>query len=429
MKRANRPILSSLRLIKSFLQTHPLPLARSLHIQVKGKLRGFLVTISEATLLRILRGLRTDPLKALCFFRWVEENIGCTHNAVSYNTILLILGQEKTISEFWIVVKKMKSAGCDIDIYTYVKLSRQFQKRKMMKDAVEIYELMMDTPYKPSVGECTSLLREISLTNTEDLDLVFRVVNKSEAMGQTLSKAVYDEIHGSLTSAGRFDEAEKVSYSQVMFGLCKEERLDEACQMLDEMESQGCISDIKTWSIVIQAHCTAGQMDRAMKLFNKMMKKNVEADANLLEVLVNGLCNERRVRRAYTLVNEMVEKSNLKPWQATYKNLIEQLLVEKMLPEAMNLLRSMKKHNFPAFPKPFGDYISKFGTVKDAVKFLKALSGNQKPYASAAAYYQVLQLTIRSYTPFSRKVEKPMPGICLQSARIVSKVVIFSLHK
>ncbi|KAL5731942.1 hypothetical protein ACHQM5_004617 [Ranunculus cassubicifolius] len=178
--------------------------------EVKGKLRGFLVTISEATLLRILRGLRTDPLKALCFFRWVEENIGYTHNAVSYNTILLILGQEKTISEFWIVVKKMKSAGCDIDIDTYVKLSRQFQKRKMMKDAVEIYELMMDTPYKPSVGDCTSLLREISLTNTEDLDLVFRVVNKSEAMGQTLSKAVYDEIHGSLTSAGRFDEAEKV---------------------------------------------------------------------------------------------------------------------------------------------------------------------------------------------------------------------------
>ncbi|KAF9607330.1 hypothetical protein IFM89_033918 [Coptis chinensis] len=123
--------------------------------------------------------------------------MGYTHNLVTYNGILKVLDKQNSIKEFWDVVKELKSTGHDIDSDTYIKLSRTFQRRMMLTDAVELYELMMDGPYKPSVLHCGSLLRAISLADTPNLDLAFRVFNKYEATGQTFIKSVYDGIHRS----------------------------------------------------------------------------------------------------------------------------------------------------------------------------------------------------------------------------------------
>ncbi|KAF9603245.1 hypothetical protein IFM89_034578 [Coptis chinensis] len=374
---------------------------------VVRKLGELNLVLSEDFLLRVFRALRQHPLKAFSIFRWAEKLVGYNHDAVTYNGILRVLGQEDSIKEFWSVVKELKSAGHDMDIDTYIKLSRHFQKGRLMNDAVELYELMMDGPFKPSAQNCNTLLKQLSLTDTPDLSLVFRVVKKYEASGHTPSKAVYDGIHRSLTSVGRFDEAENIvvtmrnagyepdniTYSQLVFGLCKAGRMEEAREMLDKMEAQGCVPDMKTWTILIQGHCTAGKIDQAVTCFTKMLEKNISVDADLLEVLVNGLCSNKKVEGAYTLVIEMVDKANLRPWQATYKNLIQKLLGERRLEEAFKILWLMRKHNFPPFPEPFIDYISKCGTVEDAIEFLKVLSVKQ--YPSSSAYLHVLESFIK----------------------------------
>ncbi|XP_010251049.1 PREDICTED: pentatricopeptide repeat-containing protein At3g48250, chloroplastic [Nelumbo nucifera] len=376
---------------------------------IEKKLGELKLSLSENTVLRVLKELRGQPLKALKFFDWAgkQQDLDYKHNAVTYNAIIRVLGREESIEEFWKMIKVLRTAGHDVDLDSYIKLSRQFQKSKMMKDAVELYELMMDGPYKPSIQDCSVLLRQISLTAKPDLDLVFRVVKKYEATGHSLSKSVYDGIHRSLTSVGRFDEAERIlesmkvagyepdniTYSQVVFGLCKARRLEEACKVLDEMEKKGCVPDLKTWTILIQGHCTAGEVDKALACFAKMIGKSCDADADLLEIMVNGMCSKKKVVGAYTLAVEMVEKARLRPWQATYKNLIQRLLGEGKLEEALNLLVLMKKHNFPPFPEPFIDYISKFGTVEDAKEFLKALS--IKKYPSSSAYLHVFRSFFR----------------------------------
>lgn len=311
------------------------------------------------------------------------------------------MGRDDSIEAFWGLVEEMKNAGHEIDIDTYIKISRQFQRTKMIGDAVKLYELMMDGPYKPSLQDCSVLLRSISASDNPDLSLVFRVAKKFEATGYSLSKAVYDGIHRSLTSAGKFDEAENivkslrnagyepdnVTYSQLVFGLCKARRLEEACEVLDEMEAQGCVPDIKTWTILIQGHCTANEVDKALVCFAKMIEKNCDPDADLLDVLISGFLGQKKLDGAYQLLIELVNKAHLRPWQATYKHLIEKLLEVRKLEEAISLLRLMKKQNYPPFPEPFVQYISKFGTVEDAAEFLKALSS--KEYPSMSAYLHV----------------------------------------
>lgn len=373
------------------------------NVEVENGLGELKIVLSDNFVLRVLKELRNYPSKALKFFHWAGRCNGYEHNTVTYNGIARVVGRDDSIELFWRVVEELKSAGHEMDIDTYIKISRQFQKNKMMVDAVKLYEFMMDSPFKPSVQDCGMLLRSISSCENPDLDLVFRVAKKYESTGNTLSKAVYDGMHRSLTSAGRFDEAENIvkvmrnagyqpdniTYSQVVFGLCKARRLEDACEVLDEMEAQGCLPDIKTWTILIQGHCAANEVNKALMCLAKMMEKDCDVDADLLDVLVNGFLSQKRIDGAYKFLVEMVNKAHVRPWQATHKNLIEKLLSIRKLEEAMNLLHLMKKQNHPPFPEPFVQYISKFGTVEDAAEFLKALS--VKEYPSSTAYLHIFK--------------------------------------
>jgi pentatricopeptide repeat protein len=371
--------------------------------EVEKKLDEMNIIFSDNFVVRLLKELRQHPLKALHVFRWIGKSSSYHHNAVTYNAITLVLGQYDSIVEFWAMVDEMKNSGYEMDLDTYLKISRRFQRCRRLNDAVALYEHMMNSPYKPSVEDCGVLLRTIAANQNPELDLVFKVVKIFEAEGNVLSKNIYDAIHRSLTSVGRFDEAEKIiekmreagyepdniTYSQLIFGLCKAGNLEEASKTIDVMEAIGCDADIKTWTILIQGYCRAKQVGNAILHFGKMMEKDCEADGDLLDVLVHGFYAENRVTGAYKLLIEMVKQARLRPWQATYKTMIDKLLDERKLEEAMEILGLMKKHNYPVFGEPFVKFISRHGTVEDALEFLKALSNKEFP--SLGAYQHVFK--------------------------------------
>ncbi|XP_047055442.1 pentatricopeptide repeat-containing protein At3g48250, chloroplastic-like [Lolium rigidum] len=359
------------------------------------------VELTETAVTKVLREVRDHPAKALAFFRWAgRQNCGYKHESAAYNAMARVLGREESMREFWDLIQEMKAHGMHLDIDTYVKLSRQFQKRHMMTQAVELYELMMDSPYKPSQADGPLLLRRIALGPSPDLELAYRVVRKYEAVYEFKSKDVFDGIHRALTSNGRFDEAaevmydmraaghqpDNITYSQLVFGLCKANKCDEARKVFDEMEAEGCVPDLKTWTMLIQGHCAAGEVDKALHYLTEMIENNLDADADLLDVMVKGLCNQDKVDAAHTLFVEMVDKGQLSPWQNTYKHIITELLRVKKLEDALGLLKSMKARKFPPFADPFPPKIAQYGTLEDARDFLKALKGSVNAYPAYTVY-------------------------------------------
>ncbi|CAD6227891.1 unnamed protein product [Miscanthus lutarioriparius] len=363
-----------------------------------------LLPLTETTVITVLRELREHPFKALAFFRWAERQQGYTHSSVAYNAMARVLGREESVPEFWDLIRELKAAGMHVDIDTYLKLSRNFQKRHMVREAVELYELMMDGPFKPAQQDGPIIIRRISLGPSPALELVNRVVNKFEAVWGVKTKELLDGVHRALTSNGKFDEAaeivqtmrdqghqpDNITYSQLVYGLCKADKLEDARKVLDEMEAEGCAPDLKTWTLLIQGHCSAGDVDRAVQYFTETIEKGLDVDADLLDVILKGLCIHEKVEEAYSLFVEMVDKAQLRPWQVTCQRLIGDLLRVNKLEEALALLKTMKTCKFPPFADPFPPYIAKHGTVEDARNFFKALTMNTSP--APAAYLHVLKL-------------------------------------
>ncbi|CAJ2664295.1 unnamed protein product [Trifolium pratense] len=372
--------------------------------KVDNELEKVKIQLSDNFVIRVLKELRNCPLKAYKFFHWVGKQSGYQQNTVTYNAVARVLTRTDSIEEFWSILEEMKSVGHELDLDTYIKISRQFQKNRMMEDAVKLYEHMMDSSYKPSVPDCIMLLKSISASDKPNLDLVYRVAKKFESTGYTLSKAVYDSIHRSLTSVGKFDEAEKIvetminagyepdniTYSQTVFGLCKLRRFEEARKVIDDLQqARGYGPDLKTWTILIQGYCNAGELDEALLCLYKMMETSCQPDADLLAVLVDGFVKQKRVDGAYKLLLEITGTCRICPWQATFKTLIESLLGVRKFEEALDILRLMKTKQYPPYHVPFVSHISKFGTVDDAAELLKVLA--MKNYPSQTVYVQIFE--------------------------------------
>ncbi|KAK2374088.1 pentatricopeptide repeat-containing protein, chloroplastic [Trifolium repens] len=373
--------------------------------KVENQLAKVQIQPSDNFVIRVLNELQNCPLKAYKFFHWVGKQSGYRQNTVTYNAVARVLARVDSIEVFWSILDEMKSVGHELDLDTCIKISKQFQNIRMMEDAVKLYELMMDSSYKPSVPDCIMLLKSLSASDKPNLDLVFRVAKKFELTGCILCKAVYDDIHGSLTSAGKFDEAEKIvemmkiaghkpdniTYSQIVFGLCKLRRFEEARKVIDDIiEQPYCYRpDIKTWTILIQGYCNAGELNNALLSLYKMMEKSCNPDADLLEVLVDGFVTHKRIDGAYKLLLEIAGKCCICPRQATFKKLIESLLGVRKFEEALDLLRLMKTQQYPPYHGPFVSHISKFGTMEDAAEFLKVLSN--KNYPSLTVYLEIFE--------------------------------------
>lgn len=362
--------------------------------EVEGRLRDSNVTFASDLVKMVLENLGPEPTKALIFFRWVEEGGLFKHDEQTYNAILRVLGREDCIDRFWKVVDELRSHGYEMEMPTYVMVLGRFCKRKMIKEAVDLYEFAMAGANKPSGGNCTFLLKKVVVSKELDIGLFSRVVKSFRDGGNELTNTMLDAVLKSLNSVGRIGEcnrilkameeggfvADSTSQSKIAFRLSRAGKREEIGEFMDHMETSGCNPNFKTWASLIEGHCRAGNLDKASDCFRKMVEKEGTSCAgNVFESLVNAFCSERRAKYACKLLSDMVIEKQLKPWHTTYKTLITSLLFQRGFKEALNLLSLMKNHGFPPYLDPFIRHISVSGTGDDAVMFVKAMTVKRFP--------------------------------------------------
>ncbi|KAA8530505.1 hypothetical protein F0562_005214 [Nyssa sinensis] len=372
--------------------------------EVEKRLREWNVAFSSDLVVMVLENLGMEPNKALIFFRWIEESHLCEHDERTYNAMVRVLGREDCIEKFWRVVYEMRGAGYEMEMGTYIKVLGRFVDRKMIKDAVDLYEFAMCGANKPAVQDCTFLLRKIVVSKELDMDLFLQVVKAFTVSGNVLMNSTLDAVLKSLTSVGRFGECNKIlkameeggflpsgtSQSKIAFRLSSDRKKDEASEFMDNIEASGCSPNYNTWVSLVEGHCVAGDLNQASDCFKKMVEKEGASGSGYgLALLMNAYCYKNRAVDACKLLCNMVTEKELKPWHSTYKALINKLLLQRGFKEALNLLGLMKNQGFPPFLDPLIEYVAKTGTVDDAMMLLRAMT--VKRYPSTSVFLRVFE--------------------------------------
>lgn len=361
---------------------------------VENELRELGVTYSSDLVKMVLEKMSMEPMKGLIFFRWVEESGVLKHDKQTYNAMALLLGRQDCCDRFWNIVDEMRNAGHEMEMGSYVKILDRFIKRRMLKDAVNLYVFAMNGANKPSLQDCTFLLRKIAVAKKLDMELFSEVVKTFTENGFVLEDSMFDGVLKSLTSVGRMSYCNKIMevmaecgfrpnkamQNRVAFDLSSSRMKDESNEFMQKLEVYGETPDYRTWASLIEGHSVAGDLDKAKDCFQKMVEKEGSSSIGYaLDMLVNAYCNRDRATEACKFLSDVVNKEGLKPWHTTYKTLISKLLVQRGFQDALTLLGLMKNNGFPPFLDPFVAYLSRRGTADEAVMFFKAMTVKKFP--------------------------------------------------
>ncbi|CAN1187988.1 Pentatricopeptide repeat-containing protein At3g02490, mitochondrial [Linum perenne] len=361
---------------------------------VEKQIREMNVSFSAELVVTVVDSLAMDPMKALIFFRWVDESGLYNHGQRSYNAIARVLGREDCNDRFWKVAEEMKSKGYEMEDETFAKVLGRFVKRKMSKEAVDLYEFAMAGRNKPPLSCCMFLLRKIVSAKHLDIGLFSRVVKIYAGNGDALTDSMLDTVLKTLTSVGRFEDCNNILkemkesgfdasgnlQSKIAFRLGKSVDKTEAIAFVDHMEAMGSGLDNKAWISLIKGHCTSGDLETASACFKQMASKQGISGANYaFEPLVKTYCGKNRVVDACKLLHECVNKYQLKPLHTTYKLLISKLLAQDGFKDALSVVDLMRSDGFPPFVDPFIRYLHEQGTGDDGVDFLKSTTSKKFP--------------------------------------------------
>ncbi|PWA61704.1 pentatricopeptide repeat (PPR) superfamily protein [Artemisia annua] len=361
---------------------------------VEKKLLDMGVVFTSELVKLVLENLGTDGNKAVIFFRWVEESGLFKHDEATYNALLRELGREEYVDKFWRVVGEMKDAGFEMEKGCYVLVLRQFVKKRMLKDAVDLYEFAMGGKVKPSLQDCVYLLRKIVTSSELDMELVSKVLRVYKESGNKFSSSELNTVLKSLTSVGRYSECNKIlramedvgfypdekMQGKIGFQLSKDGKTEEASEFVDFVEGSGTVSSYKTYESLIDGYCISGHLDKAADCFQTLLKNGGASSAGYaLETLTNVYCSKGKADEAYRLLLSAVYENNVKPWHTTYKLLISKLLEQGLFNKATDLFGPMKADGYPPYLSPFVKYVSKTGTTDETLMFLTKMTDKKVP--------------------------------------------------
>ncbi|EOA20115.1 hypothetical protein CARUB_v10000394mg [Capsella rubella] len=364
----------------------------------------------------IVESLDVEPRKALLFFRWIDESGLFKHDEKTYNAVARVLGKEKFLDRFQNIIEEMRSAGYEVELETYVRVSTRFCQTKLIKEAVDLFEIAMvgDSSNQPTPHCFCLLLKKIVTAKILDMNLFSRAVEAYTRNGNSLTDSLLKSVLKSLKSVDRVEQSNEVLkemkkggyvpssdlQSMIASSLSHKGKKDEADEFVVFMEASGNNLDDKAMASLVEGYCDSGEFDEALVCFEKMVgKAGVSSADYAFEKLVLAYCNKNQARDAYKLLSAQVKHNQLKPCHSTYKILVTNLLKKKIardggFEEALSLLPIMKDHGFPPFIDPFMNYFSTTGKSTEALGFMKAMTS--KNFPSMSVVLRVFETMLKS---------------------------------
>ncbi|KAM7252613.1 hypothetical protein ACFE04_008122 [Oxalis oulophora] len=256
----------------------------------------------------------------------------------SFAILLEGWGQEQNLLRLDEVYREMKEVGFEPDVVTYGILINAYCKTKKYDDAIKMYHEMETKNIKPSPHIFCTLINGLGSDKRLDEALKFFELYKSN--GFVAEAPTYNALVGAYCWSMRMndvfrtvDEMRKSgvgptsrTYDIILYHLVKARRTKQAYSVFQKM-SEDCEPSVSTYEIIVRMFCKQDRVDMAMNVWDQMKAKGVSPGMHMFSILISSLSFENKLDEALKYFNEMLDIGIRPPAQLFSK--LKDVLVEE----------------------------------------------------------------------------------------------------
>ncbi|TVU33779.1 hypothetical protein EJB05_15586, partial [Eragrostis curvula] len=359
------------------------------------------------------------------FFNWVKRVPGYHHTTGTYNTMLYIAGEAKSLGIMEELVVEMDREMCPKDVKTWTIQIASYGKARQIGKMLSTFDAMRKSGSVAIDGKVyRTILRALCHSDKPELALEFyKDMPKNMEVGSdilrllmrclaTLDSGVEavclvrdDMIKG-------MKHAEEYCYMEALQSLCISGKLEEAFQIFQQMKNKSMANSCALETI-LRGLCRAGRMDEALQIM-EYMKSRSGISSTAYGFLIHGYLKKGEHTKALDLVGVMREYG-IAPLVSSYTQLMQHLFAINQYEEACGLYEDMLKDKVEpdvvAITALIGGHVCS-GHISEAWDVFKNLDKNgQKP-------------TLKAYTVFIQelcKASRPLDALELLKKMLESE--------
>ncbi|KAI9126592.1 hypothetical protein K1719_002188 [Acacia pycnantha] len=290
-------------------------------------------------------------------------------NDVTYNILISGYCKEENLVQALVLLEKSFSMGFVPDVVTVTKVVEIMCNAGRVTEGVEVLERVesMGGPMdvvcyntliqgfckvgKPKVGLHFLKQMENKEGRFEDGIVILELMEDSKE-GSRGRISPYNSIIYGLFKQNRLNEAfeflrmmEKlfpraVERSLEIFRCCKERTIEDAKKVYDQMIREGGIPSILVFECLVHGFSQEGRVREAIELMNEMIANNCFPVPSIFNAIITGFCRQGKADSALKFLEDIVARG-LAPDLETYAPLIDAFCKKGELQKALPLLIEM----------------------------------------------------------------------------------------
>ncbi|KAK3424418.1 hypothetical protein EUGRSUZ_F01187 [Eucalyptus grandis] len=220
----------------------------------------------------------------------------------------------------------------------------------------------------------------------------------------------------------------KVTYSVLVGALCKQGRMEEAVNLLEEMKDKGLDLDVRHYTTLIDGYCLQRDFDHALNLLKQMIEEGIQPDIVTYNVLAHGYSRAGLVYEVHELLRHM-DACGVKPNVVTHNVIIEGLCISGNVEEAEVFFSSLQEKSIENKVAMFKGYCQANHSGK-AFKFFMELSEAEKRSIKINSCIKLLaNLFVEGDHVTARELLNNMSDLNMEPTRVMYGILMATLCK
>ncbi|CAN6888982.1 unnamed protein product, partial [Brassica oleracea var. botrytis] len=307
----------------------------------KGEMRNLRRSLKPSQVCAVLRS-QDDERVALKFFYWADRQWRYRHHPVVYYSMLEVLSKTKLCQGARRVLVLMKRRGIHRTPKAFSLVMVSYSRAGQLRDALKVLTLMQRAGVEPDLFTRFQLgiIDSNTLPNLVFLEPRFRPLPPASDCASASESGIMalDTLPCNVVCNTAIDVFVRAN------------RLEKALRFMERMQVIGIVPDVVTYNCLIRGYCDLRrveeavelleELDAALSLLDDMYLINKHADVFTYTTLVDALGKKGRIEEATELMKKMLHKG-IDPTPVTYRTVIHRYCQMGKVDDLVAILEKM----------------------------------------------------------------------------------------